>query len=91
MAAALMLPERGQQLRLYRLWRTAALLCGLGAVEIGVLAWQRRMPMLVLVCLPSWRSLPTARAAPPSCAAPCSPPRVAAATGTPHIRWVAPR
>ena len=47
-----MLPERARLLRLYRLWRTAALLCGLGAVEIGVLAWQRRMPALVLVCLP---------------------------------------
>jgi hypothetical protein len=34
--------ERGQRMRLYRLWRTATILCALGAVEIGVLAWQRQ-------------------------------------------------
>ncbi len=42
----------GQRLRLYRLWRTATILCALGAVEIGVLAWQRRVPLLAIVCLP---------------------------------------
>ncbi len=40
------------RLRLYRLWRTAAILCALGAVEIGVLAWQRQQPYLALACLP---------------------------------------
>ena len=29
------------RLRLYRLWRTAALLCGVGAAEFGVLYWQQ--------------------------------------------------
>jgi lysylphosphatidylglycerol synthetase-like protein (DUF2156 family) len=42
----------GQRLRLYRLWRTAAILCALGAVEIAVLAWQRQQPWLASVCLP---------------------------------------
>ena len=42
----------GQRLRLYRLWRTATILCGLGAVEIGVLAWQRERPVLALACVP---------------------------------------
>lgn len=27
--------------RIYRLWRTSAILCGVGAVEFAVLAWQR--------------------------------------------------
>lgn len=44
--------ESAQRLRLYRLWRTAAILCALGAVEIGILAWQRQLPLLGLVCLP---------------------------------------
>ena len=44
--------DNAQRLRLYRLWRTAAILCALGAVEIGILAWQRRLPLLALVCLP---------------------------------------
>ena len=44
--------DRGQRLRLYRLWRTAAILCALGAVEIGVLAWQRQQPWLAVVCVP---------------------------------------
>ena len=44
--------ESAQRLRLYRLWRTAAILCALGAVEIGILAWQRQLPLLALVCLP---------------------------------------
>ena len=44
--------EHGQRVRLYRLWRTAAILCGLGAVEIGVLAWQRQRPALAIICLP---------------------------------------
>lgn len=41
-----------QRLRLYRLWRTAAVLCALGAVEIGVLAWQRQRPAIAIACLP---------------------------------------
>ena len=41
-----------QRLRLYRLWRTATILCTLGAVEIGVLAWQRQQPYLAIACLP---------------------------------------
>jgi hypothetical protein len=45
-------PLNPQRLRLYRLWRTATILCALGAVEIGVLAWQRQQPWLALVCLP---------------------------------------
>jgi hypothetical protein len=44
--------ETTQRLRLYRLWRTAAILCGLGAAEIGVLAWQRQRPLLAIACLP---------------------------------------
>lgn len=44
--------ERGQRMRLYRLWRTATILCALGAVEIGVLAWQRQQPWLALACVP---------------------------------------
>ena len=44
--------EHGQRVRLYRLWRTAAILCGLGAVEIGVLAWQRQRPALAIICVP---------------------------------------
>jgi hypothetical protein len=38
--------------RLYRLWRTAAILCALGAVEIAVLAWQQQQPYVVIACLP---------------------------------------
>jgi hypothetical protein len=41
-----------QRLRLYRLWRTATVLCALGAVEIGVLAWQQQRPVLGLICVP---------------------------------------
>jgi hypothetical protein len=41
-----------RRLRLYRLWRTATILCALGAVEIGVLAWQRQRPILSIVCVP---------------------------------------
>lgn len=41
-----------QRLRLYRLWRTAAILCALGAVEIGVMAWQQRRPLIALACVP---------------------------------------
>ena len=41
-----------QRLRLYRLWRTATILCALGAVEIGVLAWQRQQPWIALACVP---------------------------------------
>ena len=40
------------RLRLYRLWRTATILCALGAVEIAVLAWQRQQPFVALACLP---------------------------------------
>ncbi len=45
-------PLNPQRLRLYRLWRTATILCALGALEIGVLAWQQRQPWLALACLP---------------------------------------
>jgi hypothetical protein len=44
--------DRPQRLRLYRLWRTATILCALGAVEIGVLAWQRNQPAIAIACLP---------------------------------------
>ena len=44
--------EGAQRLRLYRLWRTATVLCALGAVEIGVLAWQRQRPLIAMACLP---------------------------------------
>ncbi len=44
--------EAAQRLRLYRLWRTATILCALGAVEIAVLAWQRQRPVLAVVCVP---------------------------------------
>ena len=44
--------ERARRLRLYRLWRTATILCALGAVEIGVLAWQRHRPVLAVACIP---------------------------------------
>ena len=44
--------EASRRLRLYRLWRTATILCALGAVEIGVLAWQRQRPFLAIVCVP---------------------------------------
>jgi hypothetical protein len=40
------------RVRLYRLWRTAAILCALGAVEIAVLAWQQQQPYVVIACLP---------------------------------------
>jgi hypothetical protein len=40
------------RLRVYRLWRTATILCALGAVEIGVLAWQRQQPSIALACVP---------------------------------------
>jgi hypothetical protein len=43
---------RAQRLRLYRLWRTASLLCALGTVEIAVMAWQNQRPLIALTCLP---------------------------------------
>ncbi|MCU0620374.1 MAG: hypothetical protein MUC69_02590 [Gemmatimonadales bacterium] len=39
-------------LRLYRLWRTAAVLCAVGAVEFAWLAWSRRQwPIWLAVVL----------------------------------------
>lgn len=52
MAPAVTPADKGQRLRLYRLWRTATILCALGAVEIGVLAWQRNQPVLAIACVP---------------------------------------
>ncbi len=43
---------RAQRLRLYRLWRTASLLCAIGAVEIAVMAWQNQRPLVALACVP---------------------------------------
>lgn len=40
-----------RHVRLYRLWRTSALLLGLGAAEFGFLAWQRNVPWLWVVAL----------------------------------------
>jgi Flp pilus assembly protein TadB len=40
------------QLRTYRLWRTSAVLLVVGAVETGVLAYQRQSWLVGLVCLP---------------------------------------
>lgn len=37
------------RIRLYRLWRTSALLMAVGAAEFGFLAWSRRQPWLWLV------------------------------------------
>lgn len=41
-------------IRIYRLWRTSALMCTLGAVEFGYLWWMRRewwmlVPVVLLV------------------------------------------
>jgi hypothetical protein len=41
-----------RQLRTYRLWRTSTVLLIVGAVETGVLAYQRRNWLVGLVCLP---------------------------------------
>ncbi len=40
------------RLRLYRLWRTAALLCGVGAAEFAVLYWQQRNPWFIGAAIP---------------------------------------
>lgn len=42
-----------QPLRIYRLWRTSAVLCTLGGAEFGYLAWLRRTwwPLLVTALL----------------------------------------
>ena len=40
------------RLRLYRLWRTAALLCGVGAAEFAVLYWQQRNPWFLGAAIP---------------------------------------
>ena len=40
-----------KRMRLYRLWRTSAILMALGAAEFTFLAWQRRLPWLWLVTL----------------------------------------
>ena len=84
----------GQRLRLYRLWRTAAILCALGAVEIAVLAWQRQQPWLASVCLPLVAVARMGRAPgrrpPPDALAPARVTRVADRPGIPHIRRVPP-
>lgn len=41
-----------RQLRTYRLWRTSTVLLIVGAVETGVLAYQRQNWLVGLVCLP---------------------------------------
>lgn len=35
--------EVARRIRLYRLWRTAAILCVVGAAEFAWLAWSRRL------------------------------------------------
>ena len=44
-------PPVRQVTRLYRLWRTSALLLGVGAAEFGFLAWQRNLPWLWVVAI----------------------------------------
>jgi general stress protein CsbA len=41
-----------RQLRTYRLWRTSTVLLIVGAVETGVLAYQRQNWLVGLVCVP---------------------------------------
>ncbi|HEU5358875.1 MAG TPA: hypothetical protein VFU45_07140 [Gemmatimonadales bacterium] len=38
--------------RIYRLWRTSAILCGLGAVEFALLAWQRGVAWIAAAAVP---------------------------------------
>lgn len=38
--------------RIYRLWRTSAILCLIGAAEFGVLGWQRRSALIAAVAVP---------------------------------------
>ena len=38
--------------RIYRLWRTSAILCGLGAVEFMLLAWQRGEAWIAVAAVP---------------------------------------
>lgn len=42
-----------QDLKLYRLWRTSGVLCTLGALEFGYLAWDRKewWPLIATVAL----------------------------------------
>lgn len=40
-----------KRMRLYRLWRTSAILMVVGAAEFAFLAWQRQLPWLWLVTL----------------------------------------
>ena len=39
-------------LRTYRLWRTSTVLLVVGAVEVGVVAWQRQSWLVGLICIP---------------------------------------
>ena len=39
-------------MRTYRLWRTSTVLLVVGAVEVGVLAYQRQSWLIGLVCVP---------------------------------------
>ena len=41
-----------RQLRTYRLWRTSTVLLIVGAVETGVVAYQRQSWQVGLICLP---------------------------------------
>lgn len=38
--------------RIYRLWRTSAILCGVGAVEFVFLAWQRGVAWIAAAAIP---------------------------------------
>ena len=38
--------------RIYRLWRSSAILCLIGAVEVAVVAWQHQLWWVAIGCLP---------------------------------------
>ncbi|MFI5234791.1 MAG: hypothetical protein ACHQXA_03700 [Gemmatimonadales bacterium] len=38
--------------RIYRLWRSSAILCLVGAAEFAVVAWQRRVWWIAIACVP---------------------------------------
>lgn len=38
--------------RIYRLWRTSAILCGVGAVEFMLLSWQRDEAWIAAAAVP---------------------------------------
>jgi hypothetical protein len=44
--------EFARAMRTYRLWRTSTVLLVVGAVETGVLAWQRQSWLVGAVCVP---------------------------------------